>query len=73
MEDPLLLRLNLSMLPIVTLGVTSSRGDIQEQGELVDDLVAERIERIDGVASVISLNQQSRQVLVEVDRQRLED
>jgi HAE1 family hydrophobic/amphiphilic exporter-1 len=72
-EDPLLLRLNLSMLPIVTLGVTSSRGDIQEQGELVDDLVAERIERIDGVASVISLNQQSRQVLVEVDRQRLED
>ena len=71
--DPLLLRVNLSMLPIVTLGVTSERGDIHEQGELVENLVANRIERLEGVASVSSMNQRSRQVLVEVDRQRLED
>ncbi len=72
-EDPLLLRVNLSMLPIVTLGVTSARGDIQEQGELVEELVADRIERLDGVASVSALNQRNRQVLVEIDRRRLED
>jgi HAE1 family hydrophobic/amphiphilic exporter-1 len=72
-EDPLLLRVNLSMLPIVTLGVTSSSGDIQEQGELVEELVAGRIERLDGVASVSAMNQRNRQVLVDVDRQRLGD
>lgn len=72
-EDPLLLRVNLSMLPIVTLGVTSADGDVQDQGELIEELVINRLERLDGVASVTATNQRQRQVLVEVDRERLED
>jgi hydrophobic/amphiphilic exporter-1 (mainly G- bacteria), HAE1 family len=72
-EDPLALRVNLSMMPIMDLAVTSSSGDVQAQSELVDDIIVNRLEQVDGVASIGVTNERRSQVLVDVDRERLED
>lgn len=72
-EDPLLLRIDFSMMPVVMLGVTTNRGDIHEYTSLIEERIENRIERLDGVASVMAMNARDTQVMVEVDRERLED
>ncbi len=71
-EDAMIYRMNMSQLPILMLGVTSAKGDVQAFSDLVEERVSNELARVDGVASVIIFNQRFKQVLVEVDNERLE-
>jgi HAE1 family hydrophobic/amphiphilic exporter-1 len=71
-EDAMIYRMNMSQIPILMLGVTSAEGDVQAYSELIEERVSNELARVDGVASVIIFNQRLKQVLVEVDSERLE-
>ena len=63
--DPLTVKFNMSAWPVIFWGVTAdmSTSDLKD---LVEDEVAMRIERIDGVASAQVFSTDTREILVEV-------
>ena len=71
-KDTIVFRLNLAQMPILMLAVTSDVGQIETQADFVEDHIVNDLKRVDGVATVVLFNQRSRQLLVEVDRRRLE-
>jgi len=66
-SDPLTVKFNIAMWPVVFWGVTSDM-PTSELKELVEDEVAMRLERIDGVASAQVFSTDVREILVDVDR-----
>lgn len=71
-EDSILFRLNLAQMPILILAVTTDSGEIETQADFVEDHIVNDLKRVDGVATVTLFNQREKQLLVEVDRRRLE-
>lgn len=71
-DDPLLFRLNFAQLPIIMLAVTTEKGEIAAHGDFIEDQVVNDLQRVQGVASVTMFNQRQKQLLVEVDRRRME-
>jgi HAE1 family hydrophobic/amphiphilic exporter-1 len=59
-------------MPILILAVTTDTGQIETQADFVEDHIVNDLKRVDGVATVTMFNQRSRQLLVDVDRRRLE-
>ncbi|MGB2908082.1 MAG: efflux RND transporter permease subunit [Candidatus Aminicenantaceae bacterium] len=70
-SDPLTVKFNIAMWPVVFWGVTSDM-PTSELKELVEDEVAMRLERIEGVASAQVFSTDVREILVDVDRAALE-
>jgi HAE1 family hydrophobic/amphiphilic exporter-1 len=70
-SDPLTVKFNIAMWPVVFWGVTSDMPTSQLK-DLVEDEVAMRLERIDGVASAQVFSTDVREILVDVDRAALE-
>jgi len=70
-EDPLVYKFDLAMLPVVFWGVTGNRPTFELQ-KLIEDDVAPRLERIDGVASAQVFSTEVREILVDVDKTALE-
>ncbi len=69
--DPLVVKFNFSQFPIIFGGITADRPTV-ELKEIIDDEVAPRLERIDGVASVQVFSTEVREILVNVDKTALE-
>ena len=69
--DPLVVKFNFSQFPIVFGGITGDMPTV-ELKEIIEDEVAPRIERIDGVASVQVFSTEVREILVDVDKMALE-
>ena len=69
-SDPLVVKFNLGMWPIIFGGITSSRPSY-ELKELIEDEVAPRLERIDGVASAQVFSMDEREILVDIDKAAL--
>lgn len=69
--DPLVVKFNFSQFPILFGGITADRPTV-ELKEIIEDEVAPRIERIDGVASVQIFSTEVREILVNVDKTALE-
>ncbi len=69
--DPLVVKFNFSQFPILFGGITADRPTV-ELKEIIDDEVAPRLERIDGVASVQVFSTEVREILVNVDKAALE-
>ncbi len=69
--DPLVVKFNFSQFPIIFGGITADRPTV-ELKEIIDDEVAPRLERIDGVASVQVFSTEVREILVDVDKAALE-
>lgn len=69
--DPLVIKFNISQMPIIFWGVTGNMPVFQLK-ELVEDEVATRLERIDGVASAQVFSTDVREILVNVDKAALE-
>jgi HAE1 family hydrophobic/amphiphilic exporter-1 len=69
--DPLVVKFNFSQFPIIFGGITADRPTV-ELKEIIEDEVAPRIERIDGVASVQVFSTDVREILVDVDKAALE-
>jgi HAE1 family hydrophobic/amphiphilic exporter-1 len=69
--DPLVVKFNFSQFPILFGGITADRPTV-ELKEIIDDEVAPRLERIDGVASVQVFSTDVREILVNVDKAALQ-
>ncbi|MCJ7580639.1 MAG: efflux RND transporter permease subunit [Candidatus Aminicenantes bacterium] len=70
-SEPLVVKFNMSQFPIVFGGITSDM-PTQDLMDLVEDQVAPRLERIDGVASVMVYSTDVREILVDIDKTALE-
>lgn len=71
MDRPLVVKFDLAMWPIMMFGVTGER-DLFSLRELIDEIMKPRLERIEGVSSVALWGGLEREILVEIDRSRLE-
>lgn len=69
--DPLVVKFNLGQLPIVFYGITGNRPTSELQ-KLIEDEVAPRMERIDGVAAARVFSVEVREILVDIDKTALE-
>lgn len=72
-RQPWILKFNTSMLPVYILGVKAKRGELQAYREIVQERLINRLERVPGVGNTMLLNASPREVVVEVDRKRLQD
>jgi HAE1 family hydrophobic/amphiphilic exporter-1 len=70
MDEPLVLKIDISQIPVMMFSYTGDR-DIGELKRLADDEIVPRIERVDGVASVIVSGGRDREIQVYVDKNRL--
>ncbi len=69
--DPLVYKFNLAQLPIVFWGVIGNRPTSELQ-KIIEDEVAPRLERIDGVAAARVFSTEVREILVDIDKSALE-
>ena len=72
-ERPLVLKGDVDMIPILYYGVYSKTGrDLRNLRKLIDDQVEKRIDALPGVAAATVTGGLDREILVDVDRNRLE-
>lgn len=72
-ERPLVMKGDMDLMPILYYGVFSETGrDPRNLRKLVEDQVEKRVEALPGVAAVTISGGLEREILVEVDRSRLE-
>ncbi len=71
-DPPALFQFDMSELPVLILTVTTSEGDIFDYRDFIEDRVMGPLERVPGVGSVQLINAPEKEVLVEVDREKLE-
>ncbi len=70
-EDPLVIKFNISQIPIIFFGITADMPPYKLK-DLIEDEVARRLERIEGVASAQTFAMDVREILVDIDRAALE-
>lgn len=71
-SDPLVFKFNMADFPIMMLGITGGKRGLKELRDYIDNEVATRLERIDGVASAIVFSSEFSEILVNVDKGKLE-
>ncbi|MDY7035912.1 MAG: efflux RND transporter permease subunit, partial [Thermodesulfobacteriota bacterium] len=70
-DDPFLFKFNLSMMPILILGVTAEES-YPRLNHIIEKRVCDPLKTVPGVATAVIRGGLERQILVNVDRQRLE-
>jgi HAE1 family hydrophobic/amphiphilic exporter-1 len=70
-EDPMVVKFNFAQMPIIMYGVTGPMPSAALKKMLEDD-VAPRLERIDGVASARVFGSDTREIQVEIDKNALD-
>jgi HAE1 family hydrophobic/amphiphilic exporter-1 len=70
-SNPLVVKFNLAQLPVIFWGITGNMPPY-ELKKLIEDEVAPRLERIDGVASAPVYSMDVREILVDIDKSALE-
>ncbi|MCX7973454.1 MAG: efflux RND transporter permease subunit [Candidatus Aminicenantes bacterium] len=70
-SDPLVVKFNLAQMPVIFYGITAER-PTAELKKIIEDEVAPRIERLDGVASARVFSTDIREIQVNVDKAALE-
>jgi len=71
MDKPIVVKFDLSMIPIFVYGVVGER-DPRNLRQLAKDTFKERLEQVDGVASAMVWGGREREIRVEIDRKKLE-
>ena len=69
---PLVLKINVEAMPILAYGVTNSTLDTLELKKILEDNVKDKLERLDGVASVDLRGGKERGILVKINKPLLE-
>jgi len=70
-SNPLIMKLDLNMMPVISLGITSAGTDEAELKTFIEDKIVPRLERLDGVASVSVAGGKTREIKVEADPEKL--
>ncbi|MGE5646339.1 MAG: efflux RND transporter permease subunit [Acidobacteriota bacterium] len=71
MEEPIIQRLDLNALPVVSLAVESATADIKVLSSLAEKVIKKRLETVPGVGQVNILGLARREIQVFVDREKL--
>jgi len=71
-DSPLVFKMDVTAMPILGYGITSDNLDTLELKKLLEDNFKNKIERLDGVASVELKGGWEREILVELDKPKLE-
>ena len=69
-KDPMVIRMDIGAMPIMVLTISSLR-DLAQLKELADNVIVPRIERIKGVGQAMAMGGLIREVLIEVDADKL--
>ena len=70
-NDPTLFKLSTSAMPVLILSVTTTKGEILQYRDFVEERVAERLQRVSGVGAVSFFSPAVRQLYVDLDRESL--
>lgn len=70
--DPLVVKFSMSQFPIIFWGIIAKSMPTFELKELIEEEVAPRLDRIDGVASAQVFSTDIREILVDLDKAALE-
>ena len=71
-DEPFVMKFNFSQMPIIAYGITGGGMNLSKLRDYIDNEVATRLERIDGVASTAVFSPEMNEVLVSVDKGKLE-
>jgi len=71
-QTPLVMKFDMSALPLLFYGVTSEERPLSDLAEYMDETAGYRLERIEGVASVIVQSPEVREIQIEIDKLALE-
>ena len=71
-ETPMVVKFNFADFPILIYGATWESGNLRELREFLDNEIASRLERLSGVASVMVMSPEESEVLVNIDKSKLE-
>ena len=71
-NKPFVLKMDVTAMPVLGYGITSNNLDSLELKKLLEDNFKDKIERLDGVASVELKGGREREILVELDKPKLE-
>ncbi len=69
-EDPVIAKYEIGGVPVINLAVAADR-PLEEVYRTVDQVIKERLSRVDGVAEVVVTGAREREVRVDVDPERL--
>ncbi len=71
-QKPFVMKFNFSQMPIIAYGITGGSMSLSKLRDYIDNEVATRLERIEGVASAAVFSPEFNEVLVSVDKGKLE-
>ena len=71
-QKPFVMKFNFSQMPILAYGITGGSMDLSKLRDYIDNEVATRFERIEGVASAVVFSPEVDEVLVSIDKGKLE-
>ncbi len=71
-DKPFVMKFNFSQMPIIAYGITGGDMNLSRLRDYIDNEVATRLERIEGVASAAVFSPEINEVLVSVDKGKLE-
>ena len=71
-DRPLVVKLDVGAMPVLGYGVTSENLDTLELRRLLEDNIKDKLERLEGVASVQIMGGRQREILVSLDKSLLE-
>jgi len=70
-SDPIIMKFDPSLMPILVLGMDSEEKDLQKLQQYAEDIVKPRLERLEEVASVSINGGLTREILVSIDNEKL--
>ncbi|MDZ7374112.1 MAG: efflux RND transporter permease subunit [candidate division KSB1 bacterium] len=70
-SEPLVVKFNIAQMPILGYGIVGPM-EPRELHQFVDESIARRLERIDGVASAVVQSSQQREIEIEISRPALQ-
>ena len=71
-DEPFVVKFNFSQMPIIAYGITGGGMNLSKLRDYIDNEVATRLERIEGVASAAVFSPEFNEVQVVVDKGKLE-
>lgn len=70
-SDPIVIKFDPSLMPILVLGMDSEEKDLEKLQEYAEDIIKPRLERLEEVASVSINGGLDREILVSIDNEKL--
>ena len=70
-SDPIIIKFDPSLMPILVLGMDSEEKDLQKLQEYAENIIKPRLERLEEVASVTINGGLDREILVSIDNEKL--